>query len=1159
MKKSAAAFFIFISSFAFAQSNLRQRQIVVAGDSMVLDTLSIIPKSYSISFNGVPVSDSCFTFLSAKAVLIFKNNCGEIKTGDTVLVSYRVFPLFFEKEYSRRSIGNIQKNFAGQYNPFSYKEGDGRQPDIFQLQGLQRSGSISRGISFGNNQDVVVNSSLNLQLAGKLGDNVEILAAITDNNIPLQPEGNTQQLQDFDKVFIQLSQNKSKLVAGDFELTRPESYFMNFYKKGQGAKFNTEFDLNNPQKKNKKWIMRTGASGAISKGKFARNTVQGIESNQGPYRLTGAENEQFIIVLSGSEKVFIDGQLMTRGQQNDYVIDYNTAQITFTSHRLITKDSRIVVEFQYSDKNYVRTFLYANNEVENDKVKIKLNLFSEQDSKNQPLFQDLDTDKKIILASVGDSIFEAFVPGVDTVPFSASEVLYKRDTATISGVLYTFYAYSIDSTIILYRLSFSLVGANKGNYTTTQSSANGKVFSFVAPVNGIPQGNYEPVVLLVTPKKQQLLTLGAEYLVGKNSKINSEIALSNNDINLFADFDKRNDKGIAIAAGFQNAFGISKKDSLLKFTTALNIEHVDKNFKPVETYRPIEFTRDWNLSGLTILENEDIASARIGLYKSQQKNAAYVFKTFLKGAGYNGYLNNFSGNYGFKKFNLFYNGSYLLTSGNLSKTRYLRSAGDFSKTIKKITVGYKQQNERNRIFKVQTDTLQLNSFAYDMGGVYLQSADTTKIKFRTEVSRRYDFGLLNNDFSLSTTGDNASGDVEWSPNPNANISLGSTFRTLKINREEITAQKKDKSLLNRAELNFVLFKGVITTNTYYELGSGQEPKQAYSFIKVNKGAGVFEWIDYNSNGIEELNEFEIASFTDHAEYIKVFTPTNEYIKTQSNQLSQVLGLNPSAYFGQKKSKGAKFISHFANQLSARFDNKIQSDDIEKALNPFVTNITDTALITTNSSVRNTFYFNRSSSVFGGEITGQDVRNKSYLANGFESRNTQSIETLMRLNIKRIYGLSVSAEQGKKVNGSPFLNRNYDIHFLSLKPKLSIQPGVVFRTTFNYQLQMKENVFGDTDEKTEIHSIGSEIKYSSVKRGNAEAKLTFIRINYNADENTPLAFEMLEGLKKGNNITWQLSIQRNLSNSLQLSLNYEGRKSEAAKTIHTANMQVRAIF
>jgi hypothetical protein len=74
-----------------------------------------------------------------------------------------------------------------------------------------------------------------------------------------------------------------------------------------------------------------------------------------------------------------------------------------------------------------------------------------------------------------------------------------------------------------------------------------------------------------------------------------------------------------------------------------------------------------------------------------------------------------------------------------------------------------------------------------------------------------------------------------------------------------------------------------------------------------------------------------------------------------------------------------------------------------------------------------------------------------------------------------------------------------------------------------------------------------------------AKFNYVDIKYNSEANSAIGYEMLEGLKTGSNYTWGLSIQRNLGNSLQIGINYDGRKPADVKVIHTGGAQVRAYF
>ena len=69
----------------------------------------------------------------------------------------------------------------------------------------------------------------------------------------------------------------------------------------------------------------------------------------------------------------------------------------------------------------------------------------------------------------------------------------------------------------LYNLSFTNVGLGKGNYIALNRAMQMEgFFNGLHPVNGIKQGDWDPVILLVTPKKHDVITAAAQYYFTKN-------------------------------------------------------------------------------------------------------------------------------------------------------------------------------------------------------------------------------------------------------------------------------------------------------------------------------------------------------------------------------------------------------------------------------------------------------------------------------------------------------------------------------------------------------------------------------------------------------------------------------------------------------------------
>lgn len=1135
-------------------SNLRKKLVEVKADSLRLDTLSIIPGTLIIT----EVDTSFYHLDFVRSMLYWKQR----PPAGMVAVTYRVFPYKLNPVAQSLNFDSLVTYSIASSSPLPVFQSEGR--GLFNFGNIQASGSFGRQIGFGNNQDAVLNSTLNIQLSGMLGDSIELQAAITDNNIPIQPDGNTQQLNEFDEVYIRFRKKNWQLNIGDIDIRQNQSYFLRFYKRLQGLSFQTTNQITPGLQSN------TLVSGSIAKGKFTRNVIAGLEGNQGPYRLQGANSEIFFIVLANTERVFIDGELLQRGEDQDYVINYNTAEVTFTPRRMITKDSRIQIEFEYADRNFLNANIYLNQEVVIDKkATVRIGFFNNSDAKNSSINQVLDTRQKQFLSEIGDSVQKAFYPSAALDTFAAGKVLYEKVYYNPGTGLDSFYRYSTDPDLAKYSLAFTDVGQGNGNYMPAFNGANGKVFEFIDPISGVKQGRYEPVLLLVTPKKQQLLNLGLDYQLNAGTLIKAEGAMSNYDVNTFSRLDNGDDNGFAGKFQITNTTLLNRKNKLQLITTG-DYEYVQQKFRPLERLRSVEFSRDWGLPLIPEASNEQIIRASAGLRNEAGHAFNYRLTTYNRSSSYSGLQHALQHQGDWRGWR--FNNEFVLTSfkTGVNQGAFLRPTIDVNKELKRLNnwrLGFRYALEHNNVKDKSTDSLTTDAFSFDTYSVYFKSDERKRnrygITFFTR-SDKYKYPAAE-EFTKGDRSYNLNLQAELLGNAARQLYVNTTFRKLQVYDKKITTQTEDETILGRVEYVMNEWKGLLTGNVLYEVGSGQEQKRDYAYLEVPAGTGQFAWIDYNEDGLQQLNEFELAAFPDQAKFIRIFTPTNEYLKANYTTLNYSVSLNPRVKWGNNEATPfQQFLGKFNLSSSLQISKKsLARGNFE--FNPFKYGVSDTGLLTQNTVLVNTVSFNRFGSRWGADLSNLRSSGKSLLTYGYESRKSRDWTLKLRWNVSRAFQLLVNtryAGNALYTANAQFDNRNYELTNQGVEPILTFIKGTTFRLATGYKYETRKNLPVYGGEKAVSNRLTAETKYNILQNTSISGKFSYEDINYKATSGsttTTVSYIMLDGLLPGKNFLWNLTLTKRLLNNLELNFQYDGRKPGSTRTIHTGRATITALL
>ena len=1030
----------------------KSKKIVVSQDSIQIDSTSINASFFKLlDAKGETIDTSFYKVNFSKGSLTFKNN---YKTTDTLTVRYLKFPEYLTKEYTIYDKSRIVNNDTGLGN--LYKVSNDGFKKFTPLDGLTTSGSISRGITIGNNQNTSVNSNLDLQITGKLSDKVSLRASIQDSNIPLQEGGYSQKLDEFDQVFIELFADKWSVRAGDLFLENRKSRFLNFNKKVQGLA--TQFTFGPPENKTEVY-----ASGALVRGQYAKSNFVGQEGNQGPYKLKGTNGELYVLVISGSERVFVNGILLKRGENNQYTIDYNAGEIIFTSLFPITSEMRITIEYQYSDRNYTRFVTYVGANHEQEKWSLGGYLYSENDVKNQTLQQNLSADQVQILANAGDNPDSMNAQSAILDSYSDNKILYKK---VFVGLVETF-EYSNNSLDVLYSVKFSFVGNNQGNYIVSNTITNGRIFEYVAPITGIPQGNYEPIIKLVAPTKIQIATILGKYNPTEKTTVDFEVGISNNDKNLFSGIDDNDNQGLAGKLNFKQRLW-SKKWQVDLFG---NYQLIQKNFKTIERLFSIEFDRDWNLSNP--LGNQSFVTSGLLFSLAGKSSWKYQFEKLDFSESFSGNRHVISGYYKHKNWLFSNDGSFLNSDGNISTSQFIRNQNQTKYHFNKNWIGGSFRYENNQEKIKLTNQFSNLSQRFSEYGAFVGRGDSTKVfvelGYLNRVNDSLQLGLL----KRVNTSQSYYLKSKLIQTDKSDLSVFINYRNLKF---EDPIRGNEPSLNSRLLYNDRFFNQLIQTTTAYETSSGTIAQQEFSFLEVDPGKGIYTWNDYNGNGIQEIQEFEIAPFPDQAKYIKIFLPNQIFIKTHQNKFSQSLTLSPSEW--QNSTGFKKLLSYFYNQTSYFIDRKIKREGGRFDLNPFATNGEN--LLGLNSSIRNSLFYNRGKQ--NHSVTYNFVSNKltNLQSSGEQKAKNASHQLQYNHLLKKYWLFTLSGKTIETSNNSEnYASRNFEIKGHQLEPKISYLFTKNASLDIFYEMQNKENKLG-SNESLKQNRFGTSFNIASEK-------------------------------------------------------------------------------
>lgn len=492
--------------------------------------------------------------------------------GQHLVVRYRYDPLGAPPQMQlHEPLGSIVSKTdedPSRVPPTPSSEGPSGRPGRLNI-----SGSKTVSVQGGTRREASVDQALQLSISGQLSDGVAVRAEISDENLPVTPEGNTEELSDLDQVRIELYGERGRALVGDFFHRSQPGAFHPFERKLQGLSLLGRADRGEAQ-------LLVGAP----RGQRIEVEIRGREGVQGPYELLDGLRLDQSFIVAGSERVWLDGVSMTRGENRDYTIDYIRAELRFTERRPIGNQSRIAIDFESSKSGYSRSVVGAGiDSVALGSARFSLHFFREADDPDRPTDGALSDADRDSLAAAGDERGRAFGDGV--VATEPGEGAYVE---RIGGGGERYFEVA-DSTGGDFDLFFTRVNEGLGDYVLDRIGPEGQSeFRYVGP--GL--GDHVIGRKLALPAALSLAAASVRAGAPSAANLQLELDWSDQDLNQLSGRDDGDNGDVAWRLRAQSPW-MGGDDEGLRLGG--RVEAIGADFASSGRLRAPFFYENWNL------------------------------------------------------------------------------------------------------------------------------------------------------------------------------------------------------------------------------------------------------------------------------------------------------------------------------------------------------------------------------------------------------------------------------------------------------------------------------------------------------------------------------------------------------------------------------------